>query len=304
MTKCPKCGTETESKFCPNCGANLQESLSEEPAVIVEESNDIPADEKTEKKKDKKKKSKTTICKHCGAEIATSAKACPKCGGKNKKPIYKRVWFWILIAILMLWLVSSLVSCSAENPFQIDKVYYSESGAWSYLDSEAAEERYLTTNPEEKEENLDDHDDVSLFFFASLNSISKDDVKIPICTLEKALPGLVLNASLRIGDEEYDNIYDWNDLDDRYGTPRLTKFWEQYKSGSNIDTNYTLYAGSDDKVQVVFLFRVPYKEYRTAVENSEDLTVVWGDSDIEYTAKYNAKDIVKKKGVYSISKEV
>ena len=88
MTKCPKCGTETESKFCPNCGANLQESLSEEPAVIVEEKSEIPADEKTEKKKDKKKKSKTTICKHCGAEIATSAKACPKCGGKNKKPIY------------------------------------------------------------------------------------------------------------------------------------------------------------------------------------------------------------------------
>lgn len=65
MTKCPRCGTEAESKFCPNCGANLQESQSEEPAVIVEESNDIPADEKTEKKKDKT--SKTTNCKHCEA---------------------------------------------------------------------------------------------------------------------------------------------------------------------------------------------------------------------------------------------
>lgn len=110
MTKCPKCGTETESKFCPNCGANLQESQSEEPAVIVEESNDIPADEKTEKKKDKKKKSKTTICKHCGAEIATSAKACPKCGGKNKKPIYKRVWFWILIVALVIFAIIILGS--------------------------------------------------------------------------------------------------------------------------------------------------------------------------------------------------
>lgn len=47
-------------------------------------------------------KDKMTICKHCGAEIAAAAKTCPKCGGKNKKPIYKRVWFWILIAVLVL----------------------------------------------------------------------------------------------------------------------------------------------------------------------------------------------------------
>lgn len=47
-------------------------------------------------------KDKMTICKHCGAEIAAGAKTCPKCGGKNKKPIYKRVWFWILIAVLVL----------------------------------------------------------------------------------------------------------------------------------------------------------------------------------------------------------
>ena len=47
-------------------------------------------------------KEKIVICKHCGAEIAASAKTCPKCGGKNKKPIYKRVWFWILIALIVL----------------------------------------------------------------------------------------------------------------------------------------------------------------------------------------------------------
>lgn len=38
-------------------------------------------------------KSKMTTCKHCGAEIAASAKVCPQCGGKNKPPIYKRWWF-------------------------------------------------------------------------------------------------------------------------------------------------------------------------------------------------------------------
>ena len=34
---------------------------------------------------------KLTTCKSCGEEIAKSAKTCPKCGGKNKKPIFKYV---------------------------------------------------------------------------------------------------------------------------------------------------------------------------------------------------------------------
>ena len=34
--------------------------------------------------------SKMKNCKVCGAEIATSAKSCPKCGAKNKKSIWKQ----------------------------------------------------------------------------------------------------------------------------------------------------------------------------------------------------------------------
>ncbi|MBR2778987.1 MAG: zinc-ribbon domain-containing protein, partial [Firmicutes bacterium] len=45
---------------------------------------------------------KMTTCKHCGAEVAASAKTCPQCGGKISKPIYKRIWFWILIGILVI----------------------------------------------------------------------------------------------------------------------------------------------------------------------------------------------------------
>ena len=37
------------------------------------------------------KQPKLVTCKHCGEEIATGAKVCPKCGGKNKKPIYKQI---------------------------------------------------------------------------------------------------------------------------------------------------------------------------------------------------------------------
>lgn len=52
--------------------------------------------------------SKTTVCKHCGAEIAKSAKKCPHCGGKNKKPIYKRVWFIILCILVALGIIGAI----------------------------------------------------------------------------------------------------------------------------------------------------------------------------------------------------
>lgn len=55
---------------------------------------------------------KMSACKHCGAEIATSAKTCPQCGGKNKKPIYKRGWF---IALCVIVVIAAVSSASGEN---------------------------------------------------------------------------------------------------------------------------------------------------------------------------------------------
>lgn len=57
-------------------------------------------------------KSKMTACKHCGAEIAASAKVCPQCGGKNKPPIYKRWWF---IAIIVLIVLSAIGGSSSSS---------------------------------------------------------------------------------------------------------------------------------------------------------------------------------------------
>ena len=48
--------------------------------------------------------SKLTSCKSCNAEIATSAKVCPQCGAKNKKPIYKKWWVWA-VGIIVLFVV-------------------------------------------------------------------------------------------------------------------------------------------------------------------------------------------------------
>ena len=51
-----------------------------------------------------------TTCKHCGEVIAKDAKICPNCGGKNKKPLFKRIWFWLLIiglGVLVLAILGS-----------------------------------------------------------------------------------------------------------------------------------------------------------------------------------------------------
>lgn len=41
-------------------------------------------------------------CKSCSKEISIKAKNCPSCGTKNKKPVYKRVWFWLIALIIVV----------------------------------------------------------------------------------------------------------------------------------------------------------------------------------------------------------
>lgn len=50
---------------------------------------------------------KLTVCKSCGKEIATSAKACPNCGAKNAKPIFTKWWFWAIILVVVIAVASN-----------------------------------------------------------------------------------------------------------------------------------------------------------------------------------------------------
>jgi len=54
-------------------------------------------------------------CKACGEEIAVSAKSCPKCGAKNKKPFYKKVWFWVIILVVVIAIAGSSGSNSSTD---------------------------------------------------------------------------------------------------------------------------------------------------------------------------------------------
>ena len=47
-------------------------------------------------------------CKTCSSEIASSAKTCPGCGAKNKKPIYKRTWFIAIVLLVTIGVISGM----------------------------------------------------------------------------------------------------------------------------------------------------------------------------------------------------
>ena len=47
-------------------------------------------------------KEKLKNCGDCGEEISKSAKRCPHCGAKQKKPFYKKWWFWAILAFVLI----------------------------------------------------------------------------------------------------------------------------------------------------------------------------------------------------------
>ena len=66
--------------------------------------------------------SKMKQCKACSKEIATNAKSCPGCGAKNKKPVYKRVWFWVVAAIVVIGVAGGSDNSNETNHGNIESV--------------------------------------------------------------------------------------------------------------------------------------------------------------------------------------
>ena len=85
------------------------------------------------------------MCKHCGQEIAASAKVCPHCGGKNKPPIYKRWWFIAIIVLIIFAAIGGSSSSSdstnssskASSEVAIDYTPYSVTELSEDLDANA-----------------------------------------------------------------------------------------------------------------------------------------------------------------------
>ncbi len=83
---------------------------------------------------------KLTNCKACGAEIAKNAKTCPHCGAKNKKPIFKKWWFWAIIVVLIIAIGSS---SGSDEPQKVE----STQGCTTSIQEQAS------TVPEKEEKN-------------------------------------------------------------------------------------------------------------------------------------------------------
>lgn len=59
-----------------------------------------------------------TKCKVCGKDIAASAKACPNCGAKNKKPFYKKWWVWAIVVIVLIAALGNTDNSTTTNTVQ------------------------------------------------------------------------------------------------------------------------------------------------------------------------------------------
>lgn len=60
-------------------------------------------------------KGKLTTCRACGGELAKSAKVCPHCGARNKKPLFKKWWFWAILVVFILAFAAPKNDTPAEN---------------------------------------------------------------------------------------------------------------------------------------------------------------------------------------------
>ncbi|MBX8633779.1 MAG: SPFH domain-containing protein [Candidatus Thermoplasmatota archaeon] len=81
--QCPKCGAliTTQTNFCPNCGAPLQQAQPAQQTVKCPRCNaDIPSGSKFCPNCGADMKPAPVKCANCGFEIQTKTKFCPNCG--------------------------------------------------------------------------------------------------------------------------------------------------------------------------------------------------------------------------------
>lgn len=57
-----------------------------------------------------------TTCEICGGELAASAKKCPHCGAKRKKPFFKKWQFWVIVIFVV-----GVIGSVGEKPETADE---------------------------------------------------------------------------------------------------------------------------------------------------------------------------------------
>lgn len=93
-------------------------------------------------------------CKTCNAEISSSAKQCPKCGAKIKKPIYKKIWFWIIIIII---LIAAINSGNEDNSANNNSNTNNTTNNSNNVENKQENIEYITLTVDDLEQALEDN---------------------------------------------------------------------------------------------------------------------------------------------------
>ncbi len=87
---------------------------------------------------------KTVVCGKCGKIYSKSAKVCPSCGAKNKKPFYSKWWFWAIIGIVVIFIIIPKGGKDAEDISDPAGISSSNKGGTSENDSSAVKNEEIT----------------------------------------------------------------------------------------------------------------------------------------------------------------
>lgn len=235
------------------------------------------------------KQSKLITCKHCGQQIAASAKACPHCGGKNKKPIYKRVWIWVLIVIVLIGVIGG-GSGSKDSSNNGDK----KVGEVASSQSTAADTNQSTESAIEKaEENVQTvykvgdilHDGNMDIVYVSSGDYKEENQFMQPTDGEKYI---FMNFAFINTSEKSDSsisFYSFECYADGYSCDAYY--------GGNDGLSATLSAGRSTQGSVYFEVPTDAKEieveYKTNMFTQDKITFVFeGDKDSGYVLEKNA----------------
>ena len=231
------------------------------------------------------KQPKLMICKHCGQEIASGAKVCPHCGGKNKKPIYKRVWFWLLIAVVLI----AVFSGGKEDENSTENKKIGEVSSSQTTDQNEASEETSTAAAEETVQTVYKVGDILHDGNMDIVYVSSGDYKEDNQYLQPAdgKKYIFLNfAFINTSDKSDSSIsfYSFECYADGYSC-------DAYYGGDD-DLSATLSAGRSTQGSVYFEVPVDAKEieveYETNVFSQDKITFVFeGDKDSGYELEKN-----------------
>ena len=240
------------------------------------------------------KQAKMIRCKTCGEEIAQNAKRCPKCGAKNKKPIFRRWWFWTLIALILIIAIAAGGGNGNDETKKVGTVSADTAADTAAAEaSEPAKEAQEGEDAEEAPALLDKYHvgdiledgDMRIVYMASGEYTEENEYLQP----QEGNKYIFLEFS-------FENM---SDKDDAYVS---SMSFECYADGYNADMYYkenadldaTLSAGRVTTGSVYF--EVPEGaqeievEYETNFLTEEKITFVYdGDKDAGYAPKAEAK---------------